>query len=204
MFLRHALSFVPAAVLLAGVAPLPAPVPSTVVLVVRHAERAPGTGDVAISDAGQLRARALAGIGKELGVQAVIHTQFQRTRQTAEPLMQAAGLTSSTVTTQADVATHVEAVAAAVRLHAGKVVLVVGHSNTVPGIVAALGGTRYPDLCESEYDALFTVIIDPDGTVRTLRSRFGAPTPVGAGCAPMPGMTPAEDASIRQGGPRPR
>lgn len=159
--------------------------PSTIVLVVRHAERAPGTGDVAISDAGHARARALAVVGRDIGVQAVIHTQFQRTRQTAEPLITALGLTATVVTTQSDVAQHAREVATAVRQHAGKTVLVVGHSNTVPAIVAALGGTRYPDLCESEYDALFVVVMDQDGPVRTIKSRFGAETPPGAECAAM-------------------
>lgn len=159
--------------------------PSTVVLLVRHAERAPGTGDVSISEAGQARARDLVNITRGAGVQAIITTQFARTKQTAEPTATALGITPQVVGTQSDVAGHAADVAAAVRQHAGRVVLVVGHSNTIPAIVAALGGTRYPDLCEMEYDRLFTVVIDADGAVRTIRSGFGARTPVPAGCTPM-------------------
>ncbi|NUQ11098.1 MAG: histidine phosphatase family protein [Gemmatimonadaceae bacterium] len=160
---------------------------ATVVLVVRHAERSPGTGDVPISEAGHARARALADLASAAGVQAVIHTQFQRTRQTAEPFLAAAGVSATVVSTQSDIGAHSRDVAAAVRQHAGKTVLVVGHSNTVPAIVAALGGTRYPDLCDAEYDALFTVILADDGAVRTIRSRFGAATPPGPECATMRG-----------------
>jgi hypothetical protein len=71
------------------------------------------------------------------------------------------------------------------RRFAGKTVLVVGHSNTVAPIVAALGGAKHRDLCDTEYDALFTVVISDDGAVRTLRSRYGAPTPVGETCGAM-------------------
>lgn len=157
---------------------------STVVIVVRHAERAPGSGDPPISDAGRERALALAGIGKGAGVSAVITTQFQRTRQTAAPLVEALGITPVVVNSQADLAKHAAEIAAAVRQQAGKTVLVVGHSNTVPAIVAALGGPKFPDLCEPEYDRLITLVIDTTG-VRTVRTRFGAPTPVDTACASM-------------------
>jgi len=158
---------------------------ATVVLIVRHAERAPGTGDPPISDAGRERAMALADIGKLTGVSAIVTTQLQRTRQTAAPLAEALKVTPVVVPTQADVAKHAAEVAAAVRQQAGKTVLVVGHSNTVPAIVAALGGPKLPDLCEPEYDALITMILDASGGVRIVRTRFGAPTPVDAACAAM-------------------
>ena len=175
-----------ASVLLAAGQPASAP-PATVVIIVRHAERAPGSGDPPISEAGQARARALAEIGKAAGVSAVITTQFQRTRQTAQPLVEAQGITPVVVTTQADVAKHAAEIAAAVRQFAGKTVLVVGHSNTVPAIVAALGGPKYADLCEPEYDSLITLVLEAEGggVVRAVRSRFGAATPVDASCASM-------------------
>lgn len=160
-------------------------VAQTVVVVVRHAERAPGSGDPPISEAGRARAASLAELLKASNVAAVITTQFQRTRQTAEPLATAMGITPVVVNAQADLARHASEIATAARQHPGKTVLVVGHSNTVPAIVAALGGPRFPDLCESEYDALFTVIIDTAGTSRVIKSRFGAPTPVDSGCASM-------------------
>ena len=183
MRLRYAVLVVP---LLAMIAAAPARIaPATVVLVVRHAERAPGSGDPPISEAGQARALALAEIGKVTGVSVIITTQLQRTRQTAAPLAEALGIAAEVVTTQSDVPKHAADVAAAVRRHAGKTVLVVGHSNTVPAIVAALGGTKVPDLCDPEYDALFTLVLDAEGAVRTVRTRFGAPTPVDASCAAM-------------------
>jgi broad specificity phosphatase PhoE len=156
----------------------------TVVIVVRHAERAPGSGDPPISEIGRARAAALADLLKSANVAAIITTQLQRTKQTAEPLATALGITGTVVNTS-DIARHAADVAAAARQHSGKTVLVVGHSNTVPAIVAALGGPKFPDLCEPEYDAVFTVIIDGAGTARVIKSRFGAPTPVDSACAAM-------------------
>ena len=173
------------AVMLLAAAPTSSVAPPTVVLLVRHAERAPGSGDVPISDAGQARARTLAEIGKVAGVTAIITTQFQRSRQTAAPLAEALGITPVVVGTQSEVPKHAAEVAAAVRQQAGKTVLVVGHSNTVPAIVAALGGAKFPDYCDPEYDNLVTMVLDAEGGVRTVRSKFGAPTPVDSACAAM-------------------
>jgi len=172
------------------VAPSPAPPPpdsaDTVVLVVRHAEKAGPSGDVPLSDVGHARARALVSLGREAGVSAVITTQFQRTRQTGAPLAEALGITPEVANVQGTVPEHASAIAAMVRQrHAGKSVLVVGHSNTVPAIVHALGGPRLPDICDEVYDDLFTVIVPADGTVRVVHSRYGAPTPAGPSCAAM-------------------
>ncbi len=169
----------------AAPAPARAPAAATVVLLVRHAERAPGTGDVPLSDEGRSRALALAEVGKVAGVSAIITTQFQRTRQTAAPLAEALGITPVVVGTQSDVAKHAVDVAAAVRQQVGKTVLVVGHSNTVSAVVAALGGPKFPDFCDPEYDNLIVMVLDAEGGVRTVRSRFGARTPVDASCASM-------------------
>ena len=177
--------FLPLVVALLAMAPSSTPTPAMVVLIVRHAERAPGSGDPPISELGRARALALAEIGKSAGVSAIITTQLQRTQQTASPLADSMGITPVVVATQPDIAKHAAAVAAAVRMQAGKTVLVVGHSNTVPAIVAALGGPKLPDLCEPEYDSLITMILDAEGSVRTVRTRFGAATPVDAACASM-------------------
>ncbi|HEX7121914.1 MAG TPA: histidine phosphatase family protein [Gemmatimonadaceae bacterium] len=184
-FLTRSAVTVAAAALLVAAAPR-AYAPATVVLVVRHAERAPGTGDVPLSAEGEARARALAELGRAAGVDAIITTQYLRARQTAAPLATALNLTPEVVAAQGDVEAHARAVANAVRQRpAGSTVLVVGHSNTVAPIVAALGGARHRELCDSEYDAIFLVVLDDEGPVRTVKSRFGASTPVGTTCAPM-------------------
>jgi phosphohistidine phosphatase SixA len=55
---------------------------------------------------------------------------------------------------------------ARVKAEAGTV-LIVGHSNTVPEIVAGLGGARPADLAETDYGGIFRV--RRDGTVERLR-----------------------------------
>jgi phosphohistidine phosphatase SixA len=156
----------------------------TVVLVVRHAEKAGPTGDVPLSEAGRARALALVPIGRAAGVSAIITTQFQRTRQTAAPLADALGITAEVANVQGTVPDHASAIAAMVKQrHAGQSVLVVGHSNTVPAIVHALGGSKRPDICDEIYDDLFTVIVAADGSARVVHGRYGTPTPAGPACA---------------------
>jgi broad specificity phosphatase PhoE len=157
--------------------------PSTVILV-RHAEKAAVPGpDPALSEAGEARAKALAAALEHTRIGAVITTQFQRTRATGAPLATALGLTPITVSATADGRAHVQAVAEAVKGRpAGETVLVVGHSNTIPAIIRALGGPALPDLCESEYDRLFILTMDATGPPRLIRARFGevssCPSPV--------------------------
>ena len=159
--------------------------PATVILV-RHAEKAAEPGsDPALSDAGRARAHALAEVLADARVAAVITTQFQRTRATAAPLADSAGITATVVAATSDGRAHVKAVADAVRARpAGEVVLVVGHSNTIPAIIGALGGPRMPELCESEYDKLFVLELDAAPAPRLIRARFGAPDdPAAPPCA---------------------
>jgi hypothetical protein len=58
-------------------------------------------------------------------------------------------------------------------------VLVVGHSNTIPSIITALGGPKMADLCDDQYSMFFTLVIGV-GPPRLIRGTFGAPSPPGA------------------------
>lgn len=161
--------------------------PPALVLVVRHAEKVDNSDDPALSAIGTARANALAEALSDARVAHVIVTQRQRTRLTAAPLMAARGLEPEVVPFGRDMAEHVRNVAAAVRRQSGKVVLVVGHSNTVPMIVHALGGPRAPDLCDARYAGLFAVVPGAAGApAGVVVSSFGAPDPPSAlSCAGM-------------------
>ncbi|MEA3245602.1 MAG: histidine phosphatase family protein [Gemmatimonadota bacterium] len=159
----------------------------TVVILVRHAEKAAAPADdPPLTAAGVARARALAAGVADAKVQAVITTQLTRTRETARPAAEAHRVTMETVSVGgAPVAEHANAVAAAVRRHAGQTVLVVGHSNTVARIIEALGGPSLPDLCDSQYSTLFTLALDGP-SARLVTSEYGAPSPaVKTGCPAM-------------------
>ena len=162
----------------------------TVVILVRHAEKAATpANDPPLTDAGVARAKALVALLADANVDAVIATPTLRTRETARPTAEAHGLTVETVAF-APAAQHAKAVAEAVMKHAGKTVLVVGHSNTVAAIVAALGGPSMADLCDSQYSMLITLVIDGH-TVRAIRSSYGVATP------DTPEACPASGGSVR-------
>ena len=175
--------FVGAALLaLAGCAPrasVPAPAaePATTVFVVRHAERAGDpAGDPGLTPAGQSRAEALPQAVRDAGrVAAIYSTQLRRTQATAAPLAAAMGIAVTTrPASAANSATYAQDLAREIlSRHAGQTVVVVGHSNTVPAIVAALSGGPAPALTEADYGDLFRVVIPRTGAPRVERGRFG-------------------------------
>lgn len=151
---------------------------TTVVILVRHAEKAAEpAADPPLTEAGVARAKALAAALANANVQAVITTELVRTRETARPLVEARGLSLETVHSGPRDA-HAKAVAAAVLAHAGQTVLVVGHSNTIPSIIAALGGPKLPDICDTQYSNLFMLIVrSGDKKAGLVVSSYGAPSP---------------------------
>ena len=149
----------------------------TVVILVRHAEK--GTvpaNDPPLTDTGVARAKALVAALADTHVDAVIATPTVRTRETAREVAELRGLVIESVAlgTKEE---HARAVSDAVRRHAGQTVLVVGHSNTIPAIIGALGGPKLADLCDDQYSNLFTLILTP-GRVQLIRGQYGLASPV--------------------------
>lgn len=166
---------------LTGLTPLPAAAQPDLVVLVRHAERAAEPADdPGLTPAGEQRAQALVQALAGMRVNAIITTQWRRTRDTAAPLAQALGLQPQEVATQrGGPAVNVQAVAAAVRAQQG-VVLVVGHSNTVTAVLAALGGPALAPLCETSFHHAF--VLQPGPPARWAQLNYGA-----AGEPPAPG-----------------
>ena len=128
--------------------------------------------DPALSAAGQQRARDLAHALADAKVGMIVTTQFERTKATAKPLADSLHATPVIVATGA-MKEHIDAVAAKIKsAPKGSTVLVVGHSNTVPLIIAALGGPKMPDLCDAEYSNLF--VLEMGEPSRLIRGHFGA------------------------------
>lgn len=158
---------------------------SQIVVVVRHAEKADApTGDVALSERGRARADALAAALADARVDTIVTTELRRSRETAAPLASSRGLAPVVVQTSDDGEAHAQAVAAAVR-KGGHVVLVVGHSNTVPAIVEALAGPKIAAICDGQYASLLTLWTEPGQTSRLIRATYGAPDPETSGCHEM-------------------
>jgi broad specificity phosphatase PhoE len=143
------------------------------ILVAARARSAPA-GDPGMP-AGKERARALVEALKDSKVTAIITSDAQRTRDTAQPLAEALGLTPKVVALgRSGPKAHAEAVAAELRRLAGGVVVVVDHSDTLPLIIAALGGPHIPEIASKEYANFFLLTPGPSGA-RLVRARYGAP-----------------------------
>lgn len=138
-------------------------------VVVRHAEKRMDDGsDPSLSTAGQQRAAALA---ERLAqpVVAIYSTQYRRTQETALPAAQKHGLTI----TNYDPSQPVGEFAHGLRQrHSSGTVLVVGHSNTVPGLTAELCNCEVPPLTEQDYDQLFIVRMDCAGRAELKQERY--------------------------------
>lgn len=146
---------------------------TTTVYVVRHAEKLSSDGDTPLSPAGEERAVALAARLADAKVERVYATTKLRTQQTVRVLAEQLGLEPLMVEPGA-VDELVDRIKSDDR---GKVVLVAGHSNTVPKIVKGLSGKEIEALPETRFDRLFRVTIAADGRATVDEERYGAPTP---------------------------
>jgi phosphohistidine phosphatase SixA len=157
--------------------------PSTVILV-RHAEKAsPTESDPVLSEAGVRRAKDLAAALADAGVTTVITTQYRRTKLTAAPLVDATKPKTIVVANTGSLSTHIADILAAVMARpSGEVVLVVGHSTTIAAIVAALGGPKMPNLCDSQYSMMFILEMTGANPPRLIRATYGAADPVDPTC----------------------
>jgi broad specificity phosphatase PhoE len=143
--------------------------PALEFVVVRHAEKASDDPrDPQLSDAGRARAQRLATALAAQPLVAAYATAYRRSQQTAAPAAARHGL----AVTAYDARQDVGAFAAALRQrHARGTVLVVGHSNTVPGIAAALCGCTVAPLGDDEFDRRLSVRFDRDGTATLVDAR---------------------------------
>jgi broad specificity phosphatase PhoE len=160
--MRHLL----AVVLLVLCGAVPALAQPTVVLV-RHAERADAgrvqgmmASDPELSGAGKLRAGSLAKLLRDTGIRTIFTTEYKRTQQTAAPLATALAVRPTIVPSK-------DVVSLAQQIKSSPVnVLVVGHSNTIPDILKALGVSDPVTIGDEEYDNVFIVV---RGTLVRLR-----------------------------------
>jgi broad specificity phosphatase PhoE len=126
-----------------------------VIFIVRHAEKASSGGnDPDLSLQGQKRADALAHILKDSEIRSVFVTEFKRTQETAAPTARAAHV-SPTVIPANDIRPLVEKLRA---LNGNA--LVVGHGNTIPDLLKALGIPTPVSIPDDDYTEIFAVMVD--------------------------------------------
>lgn len=147
--------------------------PLTTIVLIRHAEKnvEPGNPDPDLSPAGQARAQELVRMFGDAGIGGIYATQYKRTQQTVKPLADKLGLPI----TQVDAKNTPEVIRLIRSQHNGQVVFVSGHNNTVPEIIAALGGPQLPVIPETEFDNLFIVTVYRVGSAKLLKLKYGNP-----------------------------
>lgn len=125
-----------------------------IVVIVRHAEKADNSQDAQLSAAGRQRAEILARILKDANITAIFTSELKRTQETAAPTSTATGVVSSIVPGK-DFATLISKL----RNVKGNA-LVVGHGNTIPDIVKALGVDAPVQIADDDYGEIFVVTLD--------------------------------------------
>lgn len=154
--------------------------PVTTVILVRHAEKIidPNNSDPDLSPAGQARAQEIVRIFGDTGINAIYATQYKRTQQTVKPLADKLGLPINQVNSKstADLLTQIRS------QNSGQIIFIAGHNNTVPEIIAALGGPTFPTIPETEFDNLYIVTVYRTGKAKVVKLKYGSALPAsGAG-----------------------
>lgn len=138
------------------------------IYLVRHAEKLLDVPNPPLSPEGFQRAGELVSALTGSGLTHVHSTDTLRTRQTATPASEVFG-----VDIQLYDASDLPGFAEQLKQTQG-VHLVVGHSNTTPQLVEALGGAPGTEIDEAaEYDRLYVLKISQAGDVRSDLQRYG-------------------------------
>ena len=144
--------------------------PVTTVLLVRHAERLNSSDTTSLSEAGLERANTLAHVVGSSHIDHIFITQYVRTKQTAAPIAAALGIEPIIVQSG-----DIEELVDSIHAYQGGVILVVGHSDTLPMIMTELGVSSVPPIGGNTFDNLFVVSLRRFG-VRMTQLKFGNPT----------------------------
>jgi broad specificity phosphatase PhoE len=147
---------------------------STIVLIVRHAEKASDAEDSPLTEAGMRRSQALVRVAADAGVSAIYSTQFKRSRDTVQPLAErlGVGITEVPVDLQSPGDYGKLLAKEIMEKHSGQTVVVVGHGNTIPSIVEGLTG-RSASLGDIAYSDLL-VINHSSGSAKVTKAQYGS------------------------------
>lgn len=148
------------------------PSENTYVYLVRHADKG---GKDSLSYEGFKRAQQLAHLLNKTGIDKIYSTNYNRTKDTANPL--ATDLGQEVVIYDPR---NLEAFANALKENdLGKKIVVVGHSNTTPSLTnLLLGLDKLNQIDEQEYDKLYLVILNPNCESQLLEMEYGQKSPI--------------------------
>lgn len=144
---------------------------TTTVILVRHAEKdASIAEDPPLTAAGRERSQQLVRMFENTGIQILITTPYARTRQTISPLAQKLNLTPLEIKETDLIVSQIR------NEQAGKVILLVGHSNTIPELIQKLGGISISEIPDMQYDDLFILTLPASGKSSLIRMKYGSPS----------------------------
>lgn len=127
----------------------------TTIYMIRHAEKEDASANPNLSEEGKIRAEKWKSFFKDIPLDVIYTTDYNRTRQTALPI---ASSKMQEVVVYHPSTLSLEALA---KEHRGKALLVVGHSNSIPAqINTLLDRKEFTDMKESEFGNLYTIVID--------------------------------------------
>ena len=148
------------------------------IFALRHADRESENVD-ALSDAGKTRAKLLARMLAQSGIQNAYCSDAKRTQETIAPLKALLGakLTVHVVPVVGDdIDGHVDAIVTALKgLPSDSTAAVIGHTNTIDRIIKALTNKTIAPIGPNEFDKLFVLSI-PAGSPSVTLLRYGEPT----------------------------
>ncbi|MFT6093825.1 MAG: broad specificity phosphatase PhoE [Pseudohongiellaceae bacterium] len=131
---------------------------SSTIYLVRHAEKViEDSSDPALTKVGQARAKTFAGMLHGKNVTHIFSTPYKRTRDTAAPTSHEHGVLVEEYNPDKG-----QRLVDKLKTLSG-VILVTGHSNTIPRLVNLLVGTSFEDLDERVYDRVYIVTLDEHG-----------------------------------------
>jgi broad specificity phosphatase PhoE len=145
-----------------------ATVSAQTVIVVRHGEKLDNLADPVLSPEGEARAARLANMLAASNVRGIYTTQYKRTMLQAAPTAKLFGVTPESVPGK-ETATLIAKIRARAK---DEVVLVVGHSNTVPEILKGLGHVGEVTVKDDDYDNLFVVVMQPTGAPKVVHLKY--------------------------------
>jgi 2,3-bisphosphoglycerate-dependent phosphoglycerate mutase len=139
------------------------------IIIVRHGEKQDASNDAELSAAGRQRALRLVPMLRDAGVDTVYFSDRKRTQQTANELIRVLNIPSERqrkYTATDDPSKLTQSVLADKE---GQVLLIVGHSNTIPGLLKEFGSWNEPPLSEQDFENVYIVTVRESATPRLLR-----------------------------------
>lgn len=129
---------------------------TTTAILIRHGEKdesQPGSADPHLSVEGRARAQTLVHVVGNAGIKAIYTSRFIRTKEMAQPLASKLNLEPVQLDEPARIKKDI------LTKRAGQSVLVIGHTDTIPQLVALLGGDLTIRIKDGEFDNLYLLSI---------------------------------------------